>query len=60
MRIFNTTKIYAAFYYKKRDINSLQALFFRVPDVVTKVITLGRYSHCEIVTDRGECFECLN
>ena len=54
------TKIYMAFYKKKRKVTSLQTLWFRVADTITKAVTLGKYSHCELVIDNGTDFDCYS
>lgn len=47
-------KIYVAFYKYKRPVKSLQSLWFRVADEVTKFFTKGKYSHCELAVEQED------
>lgn len=53
--------IYIAFYKKKRKIDSLKTAWYRLADTVTKIVTRGIYSHCEIAIDLGDGnFSCFS
>lgn len=55
------SKVYLAFYYKDRKVTSLKTLGYRAFDTLTKVVTLGRYSHCEIAIGNGHGeFDCYS
>lgn len=47
-------KIYLALYKHKREITSLQNLYFRIFDEVIKLFTKGKYSHCEIAIKKND------
>lgn len=47
-------KIFLAFYKYKRPVNSLQSLWFRICDNVTKFFTKGNYSHCELAVEQED------
>ena len=54
------SKIYLAFYKKKRKIESLKTFWYRAFDTLTKAVTLGRYSHCEIAIVSAEQYRCYS
>lgn len=54
------SKIYLASYYKKRKVTSLKTFWYRAFDTLTKVVTLGRYSHCEIAIEKEGKFDCYS
>lgn len=42
------SKIYLAFYKKKKEIINFKTLIYRITDDVIRLITKGKYSHCEV------------
>ena len=54
------SKVYLAFYYKDRKVESLQTFWYRAFDTLTKVVTLGRYSHCEIAIESAGQYRCYS
>lgn len=41
--------LYLALYKHKRPIKSVKDFVYRISDDLTKILTKGKYSHCEIV-----------
>lgn len=47
-------EIYLVFYKKKRKVNNLKTLWYRFADDFTRLITLGKYSHCELAIKNND------
>lgn len=53
--------IYLAFYKHKKRVTSPLMLLYRVLDDVTKLLTRGKYSHCELVIKRSNgLYDCYS
>lgn len=52
--------IYAAFYKKKRPVDSLVTAWYRLADEITRLVTRGIYSHCEIAIKEGDEYRCYS
>ncbi len=53
--------VYVAFYKHKRKITSLKTLLFYIFDTLTRVLTRGKYSHCEIAIKRDDgLYDCYS
>ena len=52
---------YVAFYKGRKTGNTPKALMFRFLDWLTRKVTKGKYSHCELVTPlQGSLYECTS
>lgn len=48
------TQVYLALYRYKKPVTSAKTLFYRSLDTLTKWLTRGRYSHCELAIKRKD------
>lgn len=53
--------VVVAFYKHKRKITSLKALLFYIFDTLTRLLTRGKYSHCEVAIKRNDgLYDCYS
>ncbi len=53
--------IYLALYKNQRKITSLRTLYYVIMDSLTRVLTRGKYSHCELVIKRDDgLYDCYS